>query len=233
MPQTEQQRNRFDLFEVYETYFRLEDTPYTIIVADSLNYENYKAETIEIYLDYNQGSIFIPHLSMNIYDGNLVMRSYVNLNSGALEDISYFLQGQLSRVNSSILPGVIRQEEEESRIGVTFDMLGQGFDLSRKISLEGKLEVTEIGSQATTNLLKSIDPFNADPSIRSVRRMLSLGYKPKTISFIIQYGNFYPSISFSQPWFSPIRISGGKISISRLPLKLLLDLMAAEKGAIM
>ena len=168
-----------------------------------------------------------------MYDGNFVMKASMNLNSGALDDISYNLKGQLSRVNSSILPGVTRQSEEESQIGITFDLIGQGIDPAREIDLAGQLEVTEIGSFATGNLLKSIDPFNVDPNIRSIRRMIKVGYKPKAISFQIKHDSFYPAIFLSQPWYSPVRISGGQISISRLPIKFLLDLMAVEAKSTM
>ena len=106
-------------------------------------------------------------------------------------------------------------------------------NLIKNVDLEGTLEVTEIGSRVTQNLLNSIDPSGTDSSVRSVRKMISLGYKPNSISFQIRHGYFYPSIFFSQPWYSPIRIAGGKVSISRLPVKFILDLMAAEKKLIM
>ena len=229
--QTQQQKLRTDLFEVYSNYYLNPNTPYSILVVDSLIYENYKAENLEIFFENEQGSFFIPKISMNLYDGSLLMNSVVNLNSGAWNDISYQMQGQMSRVNSSILPGVQGQTEEESRIGIAFFMHGKGLDLSKKIELEGELNVTEIGSFTTENLLNSIDPTKTDPSIRSVRRMIGLGYKPNSISFLIQHDNFYPTISFRQPWYSPVRIAGGEIAISRLPIKFLLDLMVANVGS--
>jgi len=226
--QTQSQKFRLSLYEMHESYFIQPDSPYSLIIADSLVYKNYKADNIKMLVDYNQGSFFIPSLSMNMYDGNFAMRASMNLNSGALDDISYNLKGQLSRVNSSILPGVTRQSENESQIGITFDFVGQGIDPAREIDLAGQLEVTEIGSFATGNLLKSIDPYNVDPNIQSIRRMIKFGYKPKAISFQIKHDSFYPAIFLSQPWYSPVRISGGQISISRLPIKFLLDLMAVE-----
>ena len=185
-----------------------------------------------MFLDYDQGSLFIPKLSMSLYEGNLNMNAKINLNTGTLADIFYDVQGQLSRVNSSILPGVARQKEEESRIGITYNFIGKGLDLTRKIDVEGMLEVTEIGSRATQNLLNSIDPSGTDPSVRSVKRMTNLGYKPSSISFQIRHGNFYPSVFFSQPWYSPIKIAGGQVSMSRIPVKFILELMAAEKSSV-
>ena len=233
IPQKERQILKFKLFEIYESYFFNQNASYSFVSIDSMIYENYRADNIKMFLDYDQGSLFVPKLSMNLYDGNLNMRAKVNFNTGALADIQYDMQGQLSRVNSSILPGVIQQEEEQSRIGVSYNFKGKGLNLSSKVDLEGTLEVTEIGSRATQNLLNSIDPSGTDSSVRSVKKMINLGYKPYSISFQIRHGYFYPAIFFSQPWYSPIKIAGGQVSISRLPVKFILDLMAAEKKLTM
>ncbi len=233
IPQKERQLLKYKLFEVFESYFYNQNFSYSLISIDSLIYENYRANDIMMFLDYDQGSLYIPKLSMNLYGGNLNMRAKVNLNTGALADIQYNVQGQLSRVNSAVLPGVVRQKEEQSRIGVSYNFKGKGLNLNRKVDLEGTLEVTEIGSRATQNLLNSIDPSGTDPSVRSVKRMINLGYKPNSISFQLRHGYFYPAIFFSQPWYLPIRIAGGQISISRLPVKFIIDLMAAEKKLTM
>ncbi len=217
----------FNWFDLYEPFLARSLSDYNLLTADSLYFSRYKAEDLRLLLAYDKGNIIIPQFSMKLYEGNFLTRAWLNLNSGALADISYQLRGQLSRVNSAILPSVGRQKRDKSHIGVSFDLNGKGVDLTQKINLEGDLEVTEIGVQTTDNLLRSIDPVGTDASIRSVKQLIKLGYKPSSLSFQIQHDNFYPQISFAQPWYSPIHIAGGKVAISRLPVKLILDLMAA------
>ncbi len=228
-PTSKTAEHRFDLFTVYPDFFQQQNSFFRI-TADSLVIKDYKVDNIELFMDSQKSSILIPNLSMDLYDGNLVMNALINLNSGAWQDISYRLAGQLSRVNSSILPGVAK-EQEEARIGVSFNLLGRGLETTKKIVLSGGLEVTEIGARATENLLNSIDPYGKDPGIRSVKKMIKLGYKPNVISFRVQHGNLYPSVSFAQPWYLPVRIQGGKISISRVPIKFILNIIKTETGS--
>jgi len=42
------------------------------------------------------------------------------------------------------------------------------------------------------------------------------------MTFVLRHGYLYPEIIFAQPWYFPMRLSGGKVELARIPLDMFL-----------
>ena len=103
------------------------------------------------------------------------------------------------------------------------ELSGRGFDITREIDLDGYFYITEIQSKVADNLLRSLDPEGKDSGIRATRLLINRGFKPELFSFEIRHGYSYPSVSFDQPWYVPVKLSGGGIELGRIPIAFFLQ----------
>ncbi|MDZ7345868.1 MAG: hypothetical protein ONA69_03655, partial [candidate division KSB1 bacterium] len=137
-------------------------------------------------------------------------------------DASYKLTAHISSINSSLL--LPSAASEKSNITAHAELRGRGLDINKGIDLDGYFNISEIESKVADNLLRSLDPEGKDSGIRSTRLLINRGFKPKLFRFEIRHGFCYPAVYFQQPWYFPVRLIGGGIELSRIPIVTLLKL---------
>ena len=218
------------LFSQMEPYLSGVVPYYSTLQIDSVRAMQYRIADIKAQMSFANGLVNIPQLSMKLYEGNVAFQCLIDLGSGSLEDMSYQFRSQIARINSAKFPGTATAKEESAEIAGTINFSGRGLAPGEKMEVEGELQITDIGSQATDNLLKSIDPRGAEQNIKYVRRLIGLGFKPKLLSFPVRHGNFYPTFELRQPWYIPIRIAGGKVAIPRIPMQFILDMVSTQSS---
>jgi hypothetical protein len=168
-------------------------------------------------VDIGHGYVEVPWFQVALFDGNLGGNLWVYLSKGRSKDIAYSIRAQASQIHSAALGAIPAAEKEDTELDATLSFNGKGIDLAQGIDIEGFFHITEIGPKFASTLLKNMDPKGTDRSIRLTRRLLDAGWKPKLFSFELRHGYVYPSLSLSQPWFSPIRLPE-RIEYGRLPL---------------
>jgi hypothetical protein len=209
-----------------ELYRRFRPDDGVLRVA-SVEAAGYRIENVECEAAAGHGLIEIPRFSAMLLAGRVAGSAIIRLNGGLPQEISYELRAQASRINaSSLLKDQSRASESE--LDATAVFRGRGLDLKKGIELEGAFHITQIGPKFASLLLLGMDPKQEDRSIRMTRTLLNAGWKPKLFSFELRHGYVYPSLSLSQPWFSPIRIPD-RLEFGRLPLDFLLTQMPVPK----
>ncbi|MBN2030439.1 hypothetical protein JW824_09360 [bacterium] len=182
----------------------------------------YQLNHLHFDFDIGRGGIQIPWFNMELLDGNLGGSIAICLGDGSKKDIAYEIRANASRIHSAALTDTESGEKEETELDATMAFEGKGIDLEQDIDLDGFFYITKIGTDFASTLLKAMDPQEADRSIRLTRRLLNMGWKPKLFSFELRHGYVYPSLSLTQPWFSPIRIPE-YLEYGRLPLAFFLE----------
>jgi len=164
------------------------------------------------------GVLEVPRFSLNLLEGNIGGFLWLNPGTGVPDSITYSIQCQASRINAAAMlaPGIKKKEETELNASLSFT--GRGVDIKKGIDLDGYFFITQIGPKFASTLLKGMDPAGSDRNIRMTRTLLDAGWKPKLFSFELRHGYVYPSLSLSQPWFSPIRLPE-RVEYGRLPLE--------------
>ncbi len=214
----------FPLYQIFQPYYFQEDSLFRQIAIDTIRVLNYRITNFQSDIYIRDGVVLLPKTQMNLYDGNIVSQIWLNLGTGTLNDIAYAISAQVARVNSAKFPGSRGKKRKKSLIAASLHFKGKGLDVSRGLDVQGGVEVTQMGTQTTDNLLRSLDPRGVDKSIQQVRQLIRFGSKPGIISFQIRHGNLYPRIQLIQPWYLPFRISGGQVVLSRIPLSFVLNL---------
>jgi len=197
--------------------------------VDSVRVFGYGLKNFRAWVLSSEGSFWIPRFRFEAYGGNMVGRLHFWTPALDLQKVAYELKADLARMRLARLPGARFETLGESEIAATMAFRGEGLDPQRRLDIEGRFEFTQIGAKAADNLLRSIDPRGSDRAIQNVRWLLNHGFRPRLISFEIRHGNVYPVIRLHQPWYSPLRISGGRIALSRIPLRFLFELIAPEQ----
>ncbi len=220
------------LYPVFQPYYFQSDSLFQTIGVDTISVLNYTLTNLRSDIRVENGRVLLPNTRINLYDGNLVSQMSLNLGTGQLKDVAYEIRAQVARVNSAKFPGSHKRKREQSQITASVHFEGKGLDLTKGLDVQGGVEVTEIGPATTDNLLRSLDPQGLDKSIQQVRQLIRFGAKPKLISFRIRHGNLYPTILLSQPWYYPFKISGGKVSLVRIPLSFAINMALQTSEAI-
>ena len=182
----------------------------------SVELAGYRSDRIWMDIYVGSGFIQIPAFNIDVFGGNLGGYTHLDILQG-LDKVRYELHAQASRINSAALLPRAGGLDQENELNATLSFQGEGFDVVQGIDVEGTFHITKIGPKFASTLLKSLDPTGSDRSIRMTRRLLNTGWKPKLFYFEMRHGYVYPSISLSQPWFSPIRIPGS-LEYARLPI---------------
>ena len=212
------------LYTVFQPYYFEADSLFQTICVDTISVLNYNLTNLRSDIRVENGTVLLPNTQINLYDGNLVSQIWLNLGTGQLKDVSYEIRAQMARVNSAKFPGSRNRRKQQSQIAASVHFKGRGLDTAKGLDVQGGVEVTEIGPATTDNLLRSLDPQGLDKSIQQVRQLIRFGAKPKLISFSIRHGNLYPTILLTQPWYYPFKISGGRVSLVRIPLSFVLNM---------
>ena len=188
------------------------------IKIGEIEYDKYRIKNIELDLDIGNGMIQIPRFTLDLLGGNLGGAVIVRIGKDNIKDISYELSAQASRINSAVLSKFSIKDPEEAELDATMFLKGKGINFAEEVDLDGYFHITKIGSDFAEIVLRSLDPDGSDRSIGLTRKLIRMGWKPTLFSFDIHHGYVYPSLSLSQPWFSPVRIPG-KLEYGRLPLE--------------
>ncbi|MFC1501784.1 hypothetical protein ACFL6A_00060 [bacterium] len=224
--ETSQVRDWLDYESQREIYQNLIPTLGNITIREILVSGN-RIQNVILDLEAQSGKIQIPWFYMQVLDGNVGGSLTIDLNSGKLNDISYSMRANASRINSAALTNTRSQDSEETELNVSFAFQGKGADIDQDIDLDGYFHLTQMGPKFARTLLEFMDPQGTDRSIQLTRKLLKTGWKPKLFSFELRHGYVYPVLSLSQPWFSPIRIPG-TLKYGRLPLEFFIKQQLAK-----
>jgi hypothetical protein len=188
------------------------------LAVASIEAGGYQINDLKADLYLGDNVVEIPFLLCRLYGGNLGGGLFIDLAGGFLQNATYRSALHLSGVTSSLLLPQTMAEREKSIINGNLHVHGTGLDPRVEMDMEGFFNITEIQPRVADNFLRSLDPQDADPGNRATRRLINSGFKPALLSFTIRHGYFYPTISFSQPWYFPLRLSGGQLELARLPM---------------
>ena len=162
-------------------------------------------------------------MTIDLYGGNIGGAFSLAANVDDLMDSPYKLSAHFSGINSALLLPTQQEANVGGRITAHAELQGRGFDIEKGIELDGYFHITKIESRVADNLLRSLDPEGKDSGIRSTRLLINRGFKPRLLTFDIRHGYSYPAIYFDQPWYFPVRLSGGGIELGRIPIAFFLQ----------
>jgi hypothetical protein len=178
---------------------------------------NYVVENIHVDAYLGNGRIEIPYYALDVYGGNIGGQFVMAAGAQDLLDVSYRLSAHFSGINSSLLVPSAKAGSH-GIITAHAELQGRGLDVQKGIDLDGYFNILQIESKVADNLLRSLDPEGKDSGIRSTRILINRGFKPRLFQFEIRHGFCYPAVYFDQPWYFPVRLSGGGIELSRIPI---------------
>lgn len=183
----------------------------------SVRIAGYPVDDIQLDVGIQDGWVQVPRFQAKLLGGNLGGSFRLELMDGKPASMKYSIKADAARINSAVL---LKSEipDEDTELDATMNFQGRGLDPNAGLDVEGALHITKIGPKFAGTLLRGIDPQGVDRSIRLTRRLFDLWYKPKIFSFELRHGYVYPSLSLSQPWFSPLRIPE-KVEYGRLPIE--------------
>ena len=210
-------------YNLYRDYYSHSQSRKSFVRIRKVSAAGYIIENaiIEAYIGF--GRVDVPMMTLDLYGGNIGAVFSLAINPTDPLDSSYGLSAHFSGINSALLLPDQRVDAEKSLVTAHAEISGRGFDIARGIDLDGYFHITEIESQVADNLLRSLDPEGKDSGIRSTRLLINRGFKPKLFSFEIRHGYSYPSVYFDQPWYFPVRLSGGGIDLGRIPIAFFLQ----------
>ena len=179
----------------------------------------YQIENINLEAFIGEGIMEVPSFSANVYGGNVDGRLSFDIAGGDATLMSYSLSSHFSRINSALLLPDQGTGSGKGIINANLHLFGKGVDPNSKIDLGGVFYITQIGPKVANNLLRSLDPEGADLGIKMTRWFIDQGFKPKLFTFMIRNNYFYPTVEFNQPIYFPVRLSGGRVELNRMPAK--------------
>jgi hypothetical protein len=209
-------------YEYQQAVFRNLSQELGRMEIENIEVMGYHMSDLRMDTHVGKGYVQIPWFNVNLLGGNVGGSMLINLAKEDINDISYEIRAQASRINSAALADIQVEDEEETELNAALAFQGRGIDITQGIDLEGFFHITKIGSNFASTLLQGMDPKGTDRSIRMTRRFLNSGWKPILFSFELRHGYVYPSLVLSQPWFSPIRIPE-RLEYGRLPLEFFLQ----------
>lgn len=205
-------------YMVYRDYYQGRQPNLSRLHIGRVEMMGYMVDAIDLELLAEAGRLEIPALTAKIYGGNLGGRAAIDLAEGDLRQATFEINCHLANINSDLILPKRRGESQQGIINANMDLRGRGLDPAAGINLEGQAYITEIGPRVADNLLRSLDPQGTDSSIRATRLLINQGFKPRLMTFVLRHGYLYPEIIFAQPWYFPMRLSGGKVELARIPL---------------
>ncbi len=188
------------------------------LTIDSVTVIGYKISNLIFEIDMGESYLEVPRLSADLYGGLLAGRLSLDLAEGVLENASWRVSSHFSNVNSELLLSTQDGKTEKSVINGNLEIFGNGMDPQKEIEIGGHFYITRVGPAVVTNILKSLDPRGEDANVSLSLRLLSWGFQPDVLTFDIRHRYLRPVIAFKQPWYFPVRLSGGKIELARVPV---------------
>ncbi|MBN1482764.1 hypothetical protein EH223_12320 [candidate division KSB1 bacterium] len=209
-------------YRLYRDYFFQESINPSWITIRRTNVGTYQVDNINAEAYFSAGTIEIPSFSLDIYGGNVGGSFSVTVDKDNIFESSYKLSAHLAGINSALLLPSL-ESKSKGLLTAHTEITGKGFDLVRGLDMDGYFNITKIESKVANNLLSSLDPEGKDTGIKFTKLVMNYGYKPSLMTFDIVRGYCYPSIYFSQPWYNPVRLSGGRIELARIPVATILN----------
>lgn len=183
----------------------------------------YQVENISLEAYLGNGRIEIPSFLFDVYGGNIGGQLAIVAGMDNILDAEYKLSAHFSGINSALLLPAAKADEG-GIITAHAEIQGRGIDVEQGIDIDGYFNITEIESKVADNLLRSLDPEGKDSGIRSTRILINRGFKPRLFQFEIRHSYCYPAVYFDQPWYFPVRLSGGGLELSRIPIAYFLNM---------
>ncbi len=202
---------------LYRNYFSNAATHKSLVKIRKITAASYVLENAHIEAFIGYGRVEVPYMSIDLYGGNIGGAFSLSLNAKDIMDSPYKLSLHFSGINSALLLPTQRAHAK-GLITAHAELAGRGFDIEKGIDLDGYFHITKIESKVADNLLRSLDPEGKDSGIRSTRLLINRCFKPRLFSFEIRHGYCYPAVFFDQPWYFPVRLSGGSIDLGRIPI---------------
>ena len=219
-------------YDLLRPYYQQDRNRFSHIRIARIEAMDYQATDLRFDIYIQNERIEIPRFSFKAYDGNMSGVVYANLHQGKADGIEWKVKANVSRLNSAKLIPTRRIKSKGSALNMNLELAGMGIDPASQLDIEGNFYVTQIGPQFTDNVLRSLDPTGTDKSIQDTRKLLNWGYKPKLLSFEIRHGYLYPTIHLVKGKFLtkliPLKLSGGKIELARIPVKFFFQNMMTE-----
>ncbi|MDZ7342320.1 MAG: AsmA family protein [candidate division KSB1 bacterium] len=213
-------------YDVLRPYYYQQHNRFSSLSIGKIEAAGYFATDIKLDMLISNERVEVPRFSLKLYDGNLSGFLFVNLHDGTPELVDWRIKANLASMNSAKLLPAMKLRTKGSELNMNLELAGTGLDPATKFEVGGYLYVTQIGPQFMDNALQSLDPKGTDKSIQSTRRLLRWGYKPRLVSIEIKHDNLYPTIHLSKASFLtkiiPLDLSGNKIELARIPIKILL-----------
>ena len=166
---------------------------------------------------YLAGAVEIPFFALDVYGGNIGGSFSLISDINDILQSSFKLSAHISDINSGLLLPSL-DGSTQGLIKAHTEISGKGLDPTKSIELDGYFNITQIEAKVASNLLSLLDPEGKDRAIGFTKLVMRYGYKPRLMTFDLQHGFCYPAIFITQPWYNPIRLSGGSIEFARIPL---------------
>lgn len=190
---------------------------------NSIETQGLQFEQLVLDIDMSHGLVQIPFFNVLLFDGNLGGSFKLDYGSSHLDSMNYSMKAQAAQINSAVFGQTNAKVEETSELNATMSFEGQGLNFASEFDVNGYFYITKIGPRFASTLLTQMNPDGKDRSMTMTRRLLDTGWKPKRFSFDVRHSFVYPSLSLSQPWFSPVKIPG-ELQYGRLPIQLFLQI---------
>ncbi|MBN1561751.1 hypothetical protein JW998_15980 [candidate division KSB1 bacterium] len=204
-------------YHLYRDYYQQDEKRPSEIHIRRAVVGDYLVENIQVEAYIGAGTIEIPAFALDVYGGNIGGAFSLISDQDNLLESSYKLSVHMSGINSALLLPSL-QSRSQGILTAHSELQGKGFDIIHGIDLAGYFHITNIESKVANNLLTSLDPEGKDSAIKFTKLVMNYGYKPSLLTFDIGNGYCYPAVHFSQPWYNPVRLSGGSIEFARIPI---------------
>lgn len=216
-------------------FYRHQALPVQSVHIQKIKMLDYELNNLYLDILFGGAKLQIPDFILTAYEGNIHGHLGIDFGEGTfefpdslLETTRFDLKATISSINTARLNPVISAKTKKSIINANLELAGAGLSPEGDLMVNGYFHITEIGSKVADNLLRSLDPTEADQGIQSVRNLLKFGYQPKLMSFEIKHGHFYPRIELSKPFYIPINIAGGVVELARIPTEIFLKQAVAS-----
>ena len=159
--------NRVD-YNLMEPYLS-SNFPFSI---ENIRFKDWQIGPLQAKIEIEQNLLSIPRFNLALFDGNLAGKFFLDFNP---KNIRVGLLSRLSKLKPSLLVSTGQaslKEDSHASISARTNFI---FNLSKSL-VEGKVDITEIGSEQLVGLIDIIDPNYEDDKLVQLRQLLGLGY---------------------------------------------------------
>jgi hypothetical protein len=217
-------------YTILRDYYRASVKKRSTLSVGAIEAAGYAVSNVNAEMYLGEGWVEIPFLQAQSYGGTILSRFAVDLAAGDLRNANYTISAHFNEVNSELLLPADNKEQGRGIINGNLTLDGKGLDPQHEMMVGGYFYITEIGPRVVSNLLRALDPRGTDTGVSLTQQLIGLGFKPSLVSFLIRHGYFYPAIYFDQPWYFPVRLSEGKVELSRVPVQFFLQTALQPPG---